>query len=363
MSGCLRRREFIAALGAAAAWPLAGRAQQSGGPLDELIAMQMKDHLIPGLAVAVLQNGKVVKAQGYGYADIKRKKLATTKTVFQIASVTKQFVASGVMILVEGSKLSTDAPITEYLHNVPTAWNGVTVHHLLTHTSGIQDYQDSSAAAKTDLSRDPQLRGLVRTMALQFRPGEKWEYSNSNYVLLGEIIGQVSGKSWDRFLVDRLFHDLGMAATHRRVIDDPAMAIGYMVRTNGGSPREAPSLPSALWDNGDGGLVSTAEDMAKWDMALSAGIVVTQRSIDEMYRRTKLNSGKEVDYGYGMVVNVVGKHRIIGHGGGRPGVAANFTRWLDDGISVAVLANAKTDPNQAYQIARSIAKLYVPDIP
>jgi len=334
-----------------------------GDSIDDLIEQEIMARHIPGLAVAVVQNGKMVKTQGYGYADLNSKKSATSQTVFQLASVTKQFVATGIMSLVEDGKLSTDAPITRFLDNLPTSWNGITIRQLLTHTSGIQDYLGSPAAAKTDLQLDPQLTKLVRSMGLQFQPGDKWEYSNSNYLLLGHVIERVSGKSYDRFLVDRFFRPFGMASTRRRVVGDPAMAVGYVLAADGSTPKEAMFLPPALWDNGDGGLVSTAEDMAKWDIALTSGRVVSKPSIDEMYTRVVLNGGKVQDYGYAMVVHVVGSHRIIGHGGSRPGVAANYTRWLDDGTSIVVLANVKVGGNDPYQIARRIAGLYAAAIP
>ena len=282
----------------------------------------------------------------------------TSETVFQLASVTKQFVAAGVMILVQDGRVATDTPIATYLDNLPAAWSGVTVRHLLTHTSGIENYLASPAAATADLRLDPKLEALVRTMRVQFNPGDKYQYSNSNYLLLGHLIERVSRMPYDRFLVERIFRPLGMTATRRRVVGDPAMAVGYLLQSDGSPPKEAPFLAPALWDNADGGLVTTVDDMAKWDQALVAGTIVTKRSIDEMYARTKLNNGKVQDYGYGMVVNIVGRHRIVGHGGSRPGVATNFTRWLDDSISVVVLCNARLGGNDGFEIGRGIAKLY-----
>jgi CubicO group peptidase (beta-lactamase class C family) len=139
--------------------------------------------------------------------------------------------------------------------------------------------------------------------------------------------------------------------------------VGYTLAAGGSAPTPAPFLPPALWDNADGGLVSTVEDMAKWDRALSAGTIVSARSLEEMVRRTTLNDGRVQDYGYGLVVNVIGAHRVVGHGGSRPGVATNFTRWPDDGVSVVVLCNAQLGGNDPFEIARSIARLYAPAVP
>src|SRR5262249_9756110 len=149
-----------------------------------------------------------------------------------------------------------------------------------------ENYLASPGAAKADLRLDPKLEALVRTMGVQFKPGDNWQYSNSNYLLLGHLIERVSRMPYDRFLVERIFRPLAITATQRCVVGDPAMAVGYLLQADGSPPKEAPFLAPALWDNADGGLVTTVDDMAKWDQALATGMIVTKQSIDEMYART-----------------------------------------------------------------------------
>lgn len=333
--------------------------------VDDYINKQMKDRNIPGLALGVIKDGKLVKSQGYGQANLKQKTPVKTDTPFQLASVTKQFVAAGVMMLVEDGKLAVDDPINKYLKDVPGAWKGVTLRHLLTHTSGIQEYLSSEDAKKWTPQADPTLAKLVRKMRSEFEPGERYKYSNTNYVLLGHLIEKGSGKPYDKFLIDRAFKPLGMSATKRRVPGDRSLATGYLQpEKKGDGWKEASYLPPLLWDNGDGGLVSTVEDLAKWDTALSAGKVLKKESLEAINTRVKLNNGKVWDYGFGVVINFWGEHRIIGHGGGRPGAAVNFTRWPDDKVTVIVLCNVSLpDGNDAYQIARGAAKLFGPGVP
>jgi CubicO group peptidase (beta-lactamase class C family) len=156
-----------------------------------------------------------------------------------------------------------------------------------------------------------------------------------------------------------------MRSTRRRVPGDPHLAVGYELP----GPRQrrwrrVPLLPPALWDNGDGGLVSTARDLATWDQALAAGRLLSPLVIREMYARTRTSDGQLHDHGYGMVVNQVGRHRVIGHGGRRPGASASFTRWLDDGVTVVVLCNVKVaDPNGLSLVARGVARLYAAGVP
>jgi CubicO group peptidase (beta-lactamase class C family) len=354
----------LLALSLATAALLASAAARAD-PVDDLIDAEMKARLIPGLALAVVRQGKLVKARGYGMADLEARTAATEDTPFQLASVTKQFVAAGIMLLVQDGKLSTGDPISKHLPATPLAWKDITIRHLLTHTSGIADYLGASLTRSWRAEKDPRLHDLVRGMPSAFAPGEKHQYSNTGYVLLGQIVEAVSGKPYDRFLAERIFTPLGMRSTRRRVVGDRHLAVGYLLPgTKDQRLRRAPLLPPALWDNGDGGLVSTARDMALWDQALAAGKLLAPSFLSEMYTRAKTNDGADHDYGYGMVVNVVGKHRVIGHGGRRPGVTANFTRWVDDGVSVVVLCNVVVaDPNGLYPVARGVARLFAPEVP
>ena len=328
--------------------------------INALVEKFMTDHRIPGAAIGVCRNGKLVFAQGYGYSNIATKSKALASSPFQLASVTKQFTAAAIMLLVQDGKLNLDDPIHKHLRQLPLAWRDVSVEHLLTHTSGIPDYMAASGFAQFNPARGNVL-GLIANSPLEFIPGTRHKYSNSGYLILGMLILQSSGKTYDRFLGDRVFSKLGMKSTGLHSSRDPRNSVGYYESVSGF--QVAPPLHGEVWNNADGGLVSTIEDMAKWENALYAKTILTDSSLRRMWTRLRLADGTVKDYGFGWVVNQHPNRRIIGHGGGRVGATANFTRWPEDGIAVIVLCNNRLVGNDSYQLASGVARIVVPDIP
>jgi D-alanyl-D-alanine carboxypeptidase len=206
--------------------------------VDKLVQDKMYSEQIPGLAVAVFKDGKILKAQAYGFADVDSKMLATTNAVFRIGSVSKQFVATAIMMLVEEGKISLDDPVSKYLDDSPGRWKKITIRHLLTHTSGIPDIVNENIPLDSGPGDfDQHVFKAVARRSLHFAPGDEWRYSNSNYHLLGMIIRKVTGENYDDFLRERIFEPLGMIQT----------TVSSVSRTNGTYPGLATGYN---WDNG-----------------------------------------------------------------------------------------------------------------
>jgi CubicO group peptidase (beta-lactamase class C family) len=297
----------------------------------------LKRKQIPGCAVMVRHNGKVVLCQGYGIANLEHGARVIPQTVFQSGSTAKQFTAMAVMMLVEQRKLSLDDPIAKYLE-VPKTWSRITVRQLLTHTSGLGDYPESFSLQK-DCTEDEVLK-MIKAQPLGFAPGEKWSYSNLGYVTLGILIHKVTGEFYGDFLKKDVFNPLGMNQT--RVISEadiiPNRAAGY--RLVDGVLKNQKWVAPSLNTTADGSLYFTIEDLAKWDEALEAGKFLSHASYEEMWSPVKLNNGNTAPYGFGWrIAKSDSGHRMLEHGGAWQGFASYIARYPDDRLSVAVLCN------------------------
>ena len=252
-------------------------------PIDQWVESYMADNQVPGLALAVLEGGQIVKAKGYGLANIEHHVPVTPSTVFQSASVGKQFTAAGILLLVQDGKLALEDPISKYLRGAPKEWSKITVRHLLTHTSGIPDYGEDSTwlDLRRDYSED-ELLHVISSHPLLRQPGEEWIYSNSGYTLLGMIIRAITGEHWGEFLRKRVFGPLGMETA--RVISEEDLvanrAAGYRLVDGGIRNQEwvAPSLNTVA----EGSLYFTVLDLAKWDAALYREDLLSKASKEQM---------------------------------------------------------------------------------
>ena len=314
----------------------------------------MQAQQIPGVALAVISNGEIVLARGYGLANVEHQAPVKPETIFQSGSMGKQFTATAVMMLVEDGKISLDDKLTKYFTDAPETWNKITVRHLLTHTSGMTDYPRDF-----DLRRDyteDELVKRIKTIPLAFEPGEKWSYSNLAYVMLGVLIHKVSGKFYGDFLQERVFKPLGMSTA--RVISEadivPNRAAGY--RTVNGQLKNQDWVSPSLNTTADGALYLTVYDMAKWDAALYTEKLLKRASLNEMWTPVKLNDGKTHAYGFGWALGDVRGHRIVEHGGSWQGFKSHISRYLDEKLTVVVFANhARANPSK---IARGVAALF-----
>ena len=329
--------------------------------IDDLVRAQMDKQHVPGLALAVVKDGKIIKAQAYGVADVELQAPTKVETVFQIQSMTKQFTATGIMILVEEGRLGLDDRISMHLSGTPTSWKDITVRNLLTHTSGIKDFiNQPTASLRLDVTEE-QVLAAAALRALNFAPGTNYEYSNTNYHLLAMIIRRITGESYGQFLKERIFEPLKMTRTAVFSETDiiPDRATGYLTGPDHVLPGHfiAPSILSY----GGGGIRSTVLDLAKWDAALYTEKLLTKSSLEQMWTRVKLNDGSTRDYGFGWDVGEIAGHRIVAHGGAHvTGFRSQIFRLRDDQLTVIILANlVDTD---VFRLARRIAGTYIPEV-
>ncbi|HEX5886929.1 MAG TPA: serine hydrolase domain-containing protein [Pyrinomonadaceae bacterium] len=326
--------------------------------VDDYIRAEMKTQQIPGLSLAVINNGEIVLARGYGLANVEHQAPVKPETIFQSGSVGKQFTAAAVMLLVEDGKLNLDDKLTKYIANSPESWNKITVRHLLTHTSGMTDYP-KDFDMRRDYTEDDLVQ-MIKSTPLAFQPGEKYSYSNLAYVMLGVLIRKVSGKFYGDFLQERVFKPLDMSTA--RVISEADIvanrAAGYRV-VNGQLKNQNWVSPS-LNTTADGALYLTVYDMAKWDAALYTEKLLKRASLDAMWTPVKLNNGKTHPYGFGWALGQVRGHRIVEHGGSWQGFKSHISRYVDDKLTVVVFANqSRANPSK---IAHYVAALFNADL-
>ncbi len=338
---------------------LFGRAAVRADNVDDLIGKYMKEQRIPGLSLAVVREGKVIKAKGYGLANLEHDVPTKPETAYQAASLSKQFTATAVMLLVEQGKLSLDDPISKHLAGTPAAWKDVTVRHLLSHTSGIKDYGRREIDFRRDYTEDDFFKKAV-TLPMKFPPGQKYRYSNTGYVLLGILIRKLSGEYHGDFLGKRVLQPLGMTATRVISEDDvvPNRAAGYRLVKGKIKNQEwvAPSLNTLA----DGCLYTTVLDLAKWDAALYTEKVLKRSSLEQMWTPTRLCDGTTHSYGLGWRIGDVPGVKVVQHGGSWQGFRSYIVRSLDDRLTVIVLANLSTA--SCGRIAKNVAGLYNPKL-
>jgi CubicO group peptidase (beta-lactamase class C family) len=359
----ISRRAIVVALLIGSGAPIAAKADK----IDDYVSAQMLRLHIPGLSLAIVRDGRVTKAQGYGFANLELKARSTKETVFEIGSNTKQFTAAAIMMLVEDGKVHLEDTITKYFPEAPGAWRGITIRHLLSHTSGIQnhvavphwlDVFRTNLAFETAPPRDELLKMFFK-LPLEFQPGETWAYDNTGYYLLGIVIEKASGKSYWQFLDERIFKPLGMNATRNTEPQPivPNRASGYEWKNDHFENRPI-LLPAIAFSAGS--LLSTVEDMAKWDAALSSEKLLKKSSLDQMWTAAITNNGTEApfNYGFGWFVDSYHGHRLIQHSGGTPGFSSVIYRFIDDKLTIIILTNHSD--RIVDQLAIDLAGIFLP---
>lgn len=294
----------------------------------------------PGAAIIVVKDGKTVLRKGYGLADTEKKVPIQPGDVFRLGSITKQFTAVAILMLEEEGKLSVQDEITKFLPDYPTQGKKITVEHLLTHTSGIKSYT-GMPGFRNIVNKDMKPLEVVdffKNEPMEFSPGERYAYNNSGYFLLGVIIEKVSGMSYADFVAKRIFEPLGMAHTAFEGFERNGVKriAGYQRGRAGYEPARPMSMTQPY---AAGSLVSTVDDMARWDAAITAGKLLKPANWKRAFTPYVLNNGKPTDYGYGWQVRKFQGEEMIEHGGAINGFHTQGMRLPASRIYVAVLTN------------------------
>jgi CubicO group peptidase (beta-lactamase class C family) len=314
----------------------------------------------PGCALAIIKDGRVLYKRGYGNANLDYDIPISSKTVFNIGSVSKQFTAMSIAILARQGKLSLDDDIRKYLPELPQYSALITIRRLIYHTSGIREYSHLMQLAGTrfqDATADDDYKIIARQKQLNFNPGDEYLYSNSGYLLLARIVQKVSGKSLRAFAEENVFKPLGMVNT--RFQDDKSEVIrnratGYSPRAGGGFAIESTTSDAV----GAGDLLTTIDDLILWDRFFDQNnLPGGQDLIRDALTRGTLNNGEKIDYGFGLDIETYRGLNEFGHGGANTGFTADMVRFPDQHFTVFCLCNLSSV--QSTRLTRQVADIYL----
>jgi D-alanyl-D-alanine carboxypeptidase len=334
-------------------------AQDTAARIDAALAASYKPDA-PGATVIVVKDGTTVLRKAYGMADTAQHRALAPDTPMRVGSITKQFTSTAILMLVDEGKVKLDDDISVYLPDYPTHGRKISIEHLLTHTSGIVSFT-GKPAYMANMTRDLTVAQMIDSFKddpLEFEPGARYKYNNSGYFLLGAIVEKVSGMRYDEFIAQRIFVPLGMTRTayegHER--DKAVRATGYSGK--GGS--FAPSAPLSMSQPyAAGSIVSTVDDMAKWDAAVSSGRLLKASSWQRAFTPYTLAGGQATRYGYGWETGRLQGVPTIGHGGGINGFNAFALRLPSEKLYVAVLSNTDSGATQASDAAFRAAAIAI----
>jgi CubicO group peptidase (beta-lactamase class C family) len=327
--------------------------------VTDSVKAEMLRQKIPGLSLLVAKDGKIVRAEGFGLANVELQVPVKPETVFQSGSVGKQFTATAVMMLAEEGRIGLDDPLKKYFADAPASWKDVTVRELLSHTAGFGDYPKDFNFRK-DWSEEEELK-LIEGIPLAYPPGTSWKYCNFGYVTLGILIHRVTGEFYGDFLQRRIFQPLGMQST--RIISEadivPNRSAGY--RLEKGELKNQEWVAPRVNTTADGSLYLSILDLAKWDAALYTERLLKRSSLDLMWTPVRLQNGQsnKGKYGFGWFIEERDGHRCIHHDGSWQGFETAIDRYVDDQLTVVVLTNlADSKPGD---ITRHVAEIYLAD--
>ncbi len=330
--------------------------------VDQLFAEWNKPNS-PGAAVGVTKDSKLTYKQGYGMANLEYDIPITPSTIFDIASVSKQFAAFAIATLAHDGKLSLDDDIRVHLPDVPDFGPTITIRHLLHHTSGLRDWVQSlviAGVAMEDVISFKHILKMARHQkALNFEPGEAYLYSNTGYNLLAEIVERVTGNSFRQWTDAHIFKPLAMTNSHFH--DDHQMilknrAYSYQAIENGGF-KHAINNTTAL---GSSSLYSTVEDLAKWILNFDNTRIGEQTVIDQMHQRGVLNNGEQISYALGLNIGEYRGLKTVGHSGSWRGFRSHLIRFPEQKFGVVILCNL--DTFNPLRLAEKVANLYLADV-
>ncbi|PTT42022.1 serine hydrolase [Chryseobacterium sp. HMWF028] len=328
--------------------------------IDSIIQTEFGNKNEPGSVFLIAKNGKNLYRKAFGKANLELNVNMTLDNVFQIGSMTKQFTAIAILMLEQEGKLNVNDPVSKYIKDYPNG-NKITIHHLLTHTSGIKDFtkiKSLSSIAQKDMKPE-EMVNFFKNEPVDFAPGEKFDYNNSGYVVLGYIIELVSGTSYEDFIRKNIFDKAGMNhsyyASDRKVI--PQRAYGYHKKEQGFVNKTVISFSIPF---SSGSLMSTADDMLKWQQALHQNLLLNSKEIQKAFQKYKLNNGEEFTYGYGWHLKDINGIPDREHGGSVFGFKSMGVYIPGEDIYVIGLSNC--DCHSPTEITRNIAKATLNEI-
>src|SRR5688572_1684022 len=314
--------------------------------------MRAYDGAVPGAALLVVRDGEPIVRRGYGLADLEQGAPVTPATNFRLASVTKQFTAAAILLLAEDDRLGLDDPARKWLPALPSAADEVTIRQLLTHTSGLIDYEDVIPASMTAQLHDADVLALLeRQDRTYFPPGTSYRYSNGGYALLALVVERASGKPFAEFLRERIFEPLGMTGTvalEEGISTVGQRAFGYS-NDNGSWQRTDQSQTSAVL--GDGGIYSSIDDLARWDAALNDDRLLRAESRQLAFASATSTDDPAIEYGFGW--RITGE--TLWHSGETAGFRNVIVRYPASRLTIVILTN-RSDP-EPYRTALAIAAL------
>jgi len=326
--------------------------------IDDYIKGEMSRLQIPALTYGIVRNGELARSAAIGMSDIEGKKSARTDDLYDIASLTKQFTAMGVMMLVESGRIDLEDPIGKFLPDIPKAWTAIKVRHLLNQNSGLHDYALVPGIGLLDKFDRKEFMEMMGDVPIDFKPGDSWEYSNTNYALLGWIVEKVASEPFPKFIKENIFGPLGM--THTSFAEEgvpvPGLAKGY-IRSRGQS---VPCRRGAFSVKADGGIISTLADMVKWDTALRDHRLVSRKTYNLMWKPGVLNDGRTRSYGMGWFLSVQGGGDYMGHGGNDAGYSCGISRFPRHDLTVILFCNLY--PVGGEVMTKRIAELFDPSL-
>lgn len=339
---------------------LALTASAAADSVDDYVRSQLASRRLPGVALAVVKDGRLVKAAGYGVASLELNVPVSPETVFEIGSISKQFAANAILLLVEDGKLKLDDPVSSYLPRTPPMWSAITIRHILTHTAGLPDFDSGNIgfSYRREYTAE-EFIDLLAGRPLDFPPGTRWNYTNA-FPLLGIIVERVSGMPYTEFVRRRIFAPLELRSARFKVASDvvPNRADGYLFR-DGEFRRGEPLRPQIIAPNG--GILIDVADFAAWDIAITGNRLLRPESLVAMTTPVRLADGVTVGHGLGWFLDTFNGHRFGAHWGTTvTGHSAVIRRYVDDSVTVIMLANVDDGGFGIDAMSKHIVGMYVP---
>lgn len=339
------------------AWCVASVA--AADPVDDHVRSRLAGTHVPGVSVAVVKDGRLVKAAGYGSASLELAAPASERTVYEIGSISKQFAADAILLLRDEGRLALDDPIAKYVVGTPPSWAPITLRHILTHTAGLADFDtgDIGFSYRREYT-GAEFVELLGRQPLTFAPGTRWNYTNG-FPLLGLVVERVTGQPYTEFVRARIFAPLGLTSARFKSNTGvvPQRADGYLWKD--GEYRHGETLrPQVIAANG--GVLMNVVDVATWDIAMTSGRLLKPATVTEMSTPVRLADGTTVSHGLGWFMDTFNGHRFGAHWGTTVTGHSAVIRRYDEGVTVIVLGNLDDAGLAVDAMSKHIANLYLP---